>query len=158
MVWAPAAAAPAAPITTSVAVIASTRRFMSSLREQRVAFAHGAVGRHLHGLGNRLVARALDANGMATRSQRVIHDRRLADVAAVDEHLAVRIGRDGNGALGRCHWGRRWRGVGGGRVSGGGGGACGWGGGGGGRGGGGRGRPAARPPPQGAGGGGGGGP
>src|ERR1041384_7091412 len=91
MVW---ALATAALVTTSVAVIASTRRFTSSLRGQRVAFGYGAVGRLLHGLGNRLVARALDANGMATRSQRVIHDRRLADVAAVDEHLAVRIGRD----------------------------------------------------------------
>src|ERR1051326_3215954 len=100
MVCAAAAAVPAAPITTSVAVIASTRRFMSSLREQRVAFAHGAGGRHLHRLVNRLVARALCANGMATRSQRVSHALRLAGVAAVDEPLAVRIGRDGNGALG----------------------------------------------------------
>src|SRR5256885_1100759 len=71
---------------------------MMSLRKQRVPLAYRIVGRHLHRFVYRLVTGPLDADRMFSHRHGVFHDRRLPDVGAIDENLAVRV--SGNGVVG----------------------------------------------------------
>src|SRR6266516_520006 len=81
---------------------------MMSLRKQRVPLAYRIVGRHLHRFVYRLVTGPLDADRMFSHRHGVFHDRRLPDVCAIDENLAVRVSGNGDQAFSRGLRRGRW--------------------------------------------------